>query len=451
MPQSQNELPEQTSKQVSETRKFTKNIFAVRTCPSKAECLDEVSEKKPSSTVTHSRCKAKCVASTKCGAGRDKNCDIVRNSAMEWLSVCQLGRCFTRKVRGKATKCCEREECSKPKTCKNIPGKSEVVQIPIDDDIDSTVDLGTATFTSDYLVKKCITIPNVPEDIYLLTDQTGSMGPKIGIVRDRMQQIIDSRKEMVSDVRFGVGSYGDEEELGGDGFRNRQTLTSNSKPVKSAISKIKANAGGDNPEAGLVALYRVATDPSIGWRSEAQKVVVIFGDCPQHEPTCVDGSAISREDVVAVLNRRGISVVSIDVGNLNGKTFSYQCKGGADESVKTKGNQMIDISRLTDGLSRKTRKLDEIIATIEGALDKLTLQFLIDVSDCSKFYDVTFDIGLRKAVMRGEEVCFKETIKFKPDACQNGVSRRCDIEFTASGPLLGTQTLKTNSLIGCPA
>lgn len=444
-------LPVQSEKQILDFIPFRRTLYVVRTCPSSGACGDEVSETKPLVTVAHSVCHCQCYGATLCGSGRALGCETVRDPAGNWISTCKLARCFDKILFGAPNKCCHREACSKPPACTPVPaGPAPVIVFPVSADPTGTIDFGVVPVTANFVVKKCLKIPPVPEDIYLLTDATGSMGGLISIVKANLNNIITTRKASVDDLRFGVGIYRDELELS-NGFQNLLSLSKDFAAVQSKVNSITATGGNDRDEAGLAALYKIATDGSFGWRSNAQKVVVLFGDEPQHEPTCVHGKVITRSDVIDALLAKDISVVTIDVRNLNAKPRnSFTCANTKPVETATPGNQMIDISSFTRGESRKTTSLAAVIATLNDALDNLKLQFFIDITNCSAAYDITFNILVPKAVMRGDTVCFDQRIKYTPDACKASVSKRCDVKFTASGPLLGTQTLDTQALQGCP-
>lgn len=97
---------------------------------------------------------------------------------------------------------------------------------------------------------------DVPADVYLLADTTGSMGGVLSAVKSGAADIISSLASSLSDVRFGAGDYKDFNDayvfnlgavLAADGGSSAQT----------AISGWSASGGGDNPEAQLYALHEV--------------------------------------------------------------------------------------------------------------------------------------------------------------------------------------------------
>ena len=54
-----------------------------------------------------------------------------------------------------------------------------------------------------------------------------------------------------------------------------------------------------------------ACDQSVGWREDAGRVIVWFGDAPSHNTT------VTREEAINALNARGIVVAGINTGSKN--------------------------------------------------------------------------------------------------------------------------------------
>lgn len=157
-------------------------------------------------------------------------------------------------------------------------------------------------------------------DIYLLADNTGSMGGEIRNVRENATSIFKEISAKASDVFFGVGAYRDEQ----DDFVFKKLLELSELPpentprednfIINAISEWSASGGGDSPEAQLFALYKIATDDSIGWRPDAERIVAWFGDAPGHDPT-VEG--VTERQATEALQKARIRVLAIDVAHMN--------------------------------------------------------------------------------------------------------------------------------------
>ncbi|NEO55756.1 MAG: hypothetical protein F6K54_23400 [Okeania sp. SIO3B5] len=148
-----------------------------------------------------------------------------------------------------------------------------------------------------------VTIPKsgiVPKvDVYFLSDTTGSMGSAIASVQRGMVDIVNQTQALGSDVQFGVGNYKDfpapEPNRHPFVFEHQCNLTANIADVKAAVDTWKTTPGLDVPEAQFYALDRVAEPPggNIGWRADAQRIIVWIGDAGGHDPIC---KAISSLD-----------------------------------------------------------------------------------------------------------------------------------------------------------
>lgn len=135
-----------------------------------------------------------------------------------------------------------------------------------------------------------VVLPRTPAkgDIIFAFDTTGSMGPVITAAQDNAIRIMNDLNNLISDVWFGVMDledypvhpYGAEEN---EAYRLRQPLTGDWDAVRSAIDALQANSGSDQPEAYTRALYEAYADPVIGWRENARRLLLLFGDSFAHD------------------------------------------------------------------------------------------------------------------------------------------------------------------------
>jgi Integrin beta chain VWA domain len=155
-------------------------------------------------------------------------------------------------------------------------------------------------------------------DVYLLSDTTGSMGSVIDAVKVGVGAIVGNPALIGFDVAYGVGNYRD---FPADGivnsyaFQHQLAPTTDTGQVTAAISTWNADQGGDTPEGQLFALQQISTDPAIGWRPDARRILVWFGDAPGHDPVCAAISAaaadITEATATAALQTADITVVAI--------------------------------------------------------------------------------------------------------------------------------------------
>ena len=149
----------------------------------------------------------------------------------------------------------------------------------------------------------------------MLSDTTGSMEPIIDAVKAGAATIVGNPALAGFDVAYGVGNYKD---FPNDpyAFQHQLSPTSNLADVTAAISVWAASGGSDGSEAQLYALHRLAIDPAIGWRPDARRIVLWFGDFPGHDPVCAaltgEGSDVTELSVTGELTGAAkITVVAV--------------------------------------------------------------------------------------------------------------------------------------------
>lgn len=337
--------------------------------------------------------------------------------------------------------CCTRNFCI-TNTCK------PAVLPPVSLDGKAVGDVFTTEETA-------IRIPRVLKtDVYMLSDTSGSMADEIKRVSEQMQSLIRTLKTTTSrDLAFGVGEFRDENDFPGGGFKNVSPISLLENDTFTAAGELEAAEGGDEPEAGLVALYKVATDPSIKWRKNSRKIVVFYGDAPQHEPTCVSGKSITRADVIEKLKMKGIAVVSVSFQNgLDRATFAYGCDKVANRGLRTAGNQAVEISKKTGGahtlVSASMPKTSEVRAKILEAIGNADLVLDNVGNTCLAALGVEYIPPFPRTVKPGTTVTFKQKITINPEIC-SFFPEECTNTFAVSGPLVAKQQIATIGMSGC--
>ena len=115
-------------------------------------------------------------------------------------------------------------------------------------------------------------------DVVFAIDATGSMVWVHRTVRQRMTQLAAYVRGLVPLARFGIIVYRDYNDID---FVTRISQPSfDIEKARFFMGGIDALGGGDHPEAVTQALRDSET--VIGWRSGAQRVVIIIGDAPPH-------------------------------------------------------------------------------------------------------------------------------------------------------------------------
>lgn len=120
-------------------------------------------------------------------------------------------------------------------------------------------------------------------DLVLCIDSTGSMQPTIDALAAALDQLVDILGGISPKLRLGIVHYKDSGELGKTGAKLIQALARNVKVARDKLLKLRAFGGGDLPEAVAGGL-ELALSRRLGWNPDANKLVVVIGDAPPHEP-----------------------------------------------------------------------------------------------------------------------------------------------------------------------
>ncbi len=133
-------------------------------------------------------------------------------------------------------------------------------------------------------------IPPAPAqaDILFTFDTTGSMDQVIDAAKDQAVEIMSNLQELMSDVHFGLVDFRDYPRdpygLSTDWpYRLRQPLINHVPYVQMHIDELEGDGGVDGPEAYTRALYEAYADDLIGWRPEARRFIIVFGDSVPHD------------------------------------------------------------------------------------------------------------------------------------------------------------------------
>ncbi|MDE2593459.1 MAG: VWA domain-containing protein [Burkholderiales bacterium] len=146
-------------------------------------------------------------------------------------------------------------------------------------------------------------------DVVFLADNTGSMGGTVNNAKAGATAIMSG---LSGDYNFGVARYyGDPSEYGmspSTSFNYLTPLTSSVATAQTGVNAWNASGGGDTPEANYFALKQTADTSA--WRSDAQRIVVWFGDAPSHTETT------TKTDAINALTAAGAKVVAFNNGSV---------------------------------------------------------------------------------------------------------------------------------------
>ncbi|KAI0559859.1 von Willebrand factor A-like protein [Gracilaria domingensis] len=320
--------------------------------------------------------------------------------------------------------------------------------------------------------------PTLLEDIYFLTDATSSMASEIDTAKEKFRAVISERlgakdtpfgssfwetlPEGLPPVsrHFGIGIFRDEEELD-NGFENVHSMSDDTASVLTSINSIEATGGSGGAEANLVALYKVATDESIGWREDSRKLLVYFGDFPGHEPSCVGGLEITRNTVIDAINAKGIHIIAVNFGSdvtpetdgstgFNSPAESFGC-GSLEMSDARQGNE---IAFNTKGETvSKTDQLD-----LQNSIHRFMSSSVNGIryrTDCEPYLRTTTHEASWFPPSKLEENVYSGFVVTSNICDLPTASLECkyeytiDFEGTARSQLGAVITVKVNNVQGC--
>jgi len=238
-------------------------------------------------------------------------------------------------------------------------------------------------------------------DVMICFDLTGSMGEELNNVKVNAINIMNTVRTLIPDTRFGVVShmdytgyhsgcgystyYGDSY-YGDYPYRLDRGLTSDTAAVQSAINALYLGYGEDGPENYTRVLHEVTTDPLIGWRAGARRIVLVWGDANPHDcayNAVLGGSVSTGPDpgrdnidnnaddlgivpVLTAMNAQDITLLSLHSGSFNSLWQAYAAiTGGTSYQINYNGTIPGGIN-IADFIA-------SIIGTSISRIDNLTL------------------------------------------------------------------------------
>jgi hypothetical protein len=258
-------------------------------------------------------------------------------------------------------------------------------------------------------IHKTITLGDVAAtnvDVFFLADNTGSMGGTISKAQAGASAILGA---LPTTYQYGVGRYlGDPVEGEPSAYTQIQALTTNTAAVQTGINAWFASGGGDTPEGNFFALKQVAD--TAGWRPEAQRLVVWFGDAPAHTETTTKAQAISA------------------LGAANVKVIAFN-NGGAGTGID--GCYGVDCNQASDIVAAVGGSVTNNFISISNA-DFITA-VTNEITAASSFIDLIFGSSLLGS---GLDLTFTCTDALGCTHVGGGESRTFDLTIT--GLVAGT-------------
>jgi Mg-chelatase subunit ChlD len=155
-------------------------------------------------------------------------------------------------------------------------------------------------------------------DLVFLIDETGSMGPYIMEVQEQLFRLIEALRQspLCRRLRLGLVTFRDHPPQDNSFVTRVMPLTENVPEISRAVERMRADGGGDGPEAVTDGLHELL---NLDWDQEAARMVVMVGDAPPHgvEPSgdgFPDGCPCGRHWYTQVESCREMGVTIHSVG-----------------------------------------------------------------------------------------------------------------------------------------
>jgi hypothetical protein len=270
-------------------------------------------------------------------------------------------------------------------------------------------------------------------DVMFVIDRTGSMGDEIDQVKTSAVQIMNDIRSQLPFAWFGVGSFMDypgyfsypgyEDQYGSAAYGDvpwelNISLTDNIADVANTINGLWLGEGADWPESYTRALYEASQIETVGWRTGAKRVIVLFGDAPTHDLAFAgynfggdpgrDGIAQTDDDLVFVnvvqqLRDKGISVVAVDSGySLESEATFKGMSIGYAESPGTNGRyfQLTNASEIPNAVTQliisETQQIDRLWLQVTAGYEdwvQITPEEYTDVNaNTTKTFNITITV-----------------------------------------------------------
>jgi pimeloyl-ACP methyl ester carboxylesterase len=155
-----------------------------------------------------------------------------------------------------------------------------------------SVDTVAAQMPSSSAVSASATTDQLPLDVFLLQDLSGSFEEDLPIVQKLVPNLVSRLQSIQPNTTFGVGSFIDKPispfgnlANGTYVYRTNLPLTTNTTALQSTVNNFIIRKGGDGPEAQLEGLLQTAlrSQSEIGFRDSARRVAVVATDAPFHQ------------------------------------------------------------------------------------------------------------------------------------------------------------------------
>lgn len=189
-------------------------------------------------------------------------------------------------------------------------------------------------------------------DIVITFDSTSSMDGELREVKDQIKRIGNALTTLVPKARIGLCTYRDE----GDTYVVKGLpLTNDIQAIDSYLSEVSAGGGGNTPEAVHEGLrWAVSNNP---FRTNARKVLLLFGDAPPHQQqltTCLNIASDFQQQHGGI-----VSTVTCRAGSRLDEFYDIARMGGGEAFLTSDERQIMEqLLVLVFGSKHRARVLE---------------------------------------------------------------------------------------------
>lgn len=228
-------------------------------------------------------------------------------------------------------------------------------------------------------------------DLVVQFDTTGSMYPVLAQVRNVVRDFVRDMFKEFTDLRIGIIAHGDYCDKDDPYTIIYKELSRDVDAITDFVQNVKSTYGGDADECYELALHLCGSD-DLGWREDANKILVVIGDASPHAPSYRDNVDNLDWRVEADnLARKGVKIFAVHA--LAG--FRSSSRG----FYKTIAEKTLGVYLTLDMFSEI---IDLIKATVcqQDGMEKLN-DFVTIIRDSGKLTS-SMDRNIRR--LRGEKV-----------------------------------------------
>lgn len=346
-------------------------------------------------------------------------------------------------------------------------------------DVDPPMVMGELAPGESMIVEKVVTTPEISPtvDVVISMDLTGSMGGELVALKAQISSIITTLSGAAADLHMGIVSHEDyngafnsnptcnyNATYGSGGkpdvpYRLDHALDTDFVGADASVQAMTLGFGNDGPESYARVMNEAAADaagdavPGIGYRTGAQKVLVMFLDNIPHDCDLGDNLAGTvtgidpgrdaavgtvddidlQDDALANMVAQGITLLVVSSGPASHTTWwntQAAATGGSAVQINSDGS-------VPGGISLA----DLILNLIKEVKTDVWWQV-----NCDPGLNVVLNPVVHFGVSGGSIVGFTETITVANDPALQGTSVHCEVTFFANhypkeGQVIGVEKI----------